>query len=73
MLSELRKRGVLEVHEHSEVLDASWDWEHQRWDVWLQVGLMWHCLRLTSCANALGSIMLLMSHRCAAICGRHIV
>jgi hypothetical protein len=39
VLSDLRKRGVLDVHEHSEVLDASWDWEQERWDVWLQVSM----------------------------------
>lgn len=38
VLSELRNKALLEVHEHSEVLDAAWDWEAERWDVWLQVG-----------------------------------
>lgn len=37
MLGELRRSGVLEVHENSEVLDATWDWEQGRWEVWLQV------------------------------------
>lgn len=40
-LSELRRAGLLEVCEQSEVMDAAWDWQEQRWDVWLQVRRGW--------------------------------
>jgi hypothetical protein len=37
VLSDLRRRGVVDVCERCEVLGATWDWSQQRWDVWVQV------------------------------------
>jgi hypothetical protein len=37
VLSDLRRRGAIDVCEECEVLDATWDWTQQRWDVWVQV------------------------------------
>lgn len=37
VLSDLRRHGVVDICEQCEVLDATWDWSQQRWDVWMQV------------------------------------
>lgn len=37
VLCELQGRGVVEIQEHTEVIDVAWDWEQQQWDVMLEV------------------------------------
>lgn len=37
VLDDLDRQGKLEVMTQADVVGAAWDWQQQRWDVWLEV------------------------------------
>ena len=41
VLGELQRSSVLEVVQQAGVLDATWDWQQQHWNLWLEVSTEW--------------------------------
>lgn len=67
LLAELQQgqpAGVLHVCEEVQVVDASWDWEQQQWDIWLQVG--------AACGNVHVSLLVCACMHTVMRCGKHL-